>query len=155
MNLYKRVLCYCVLTVCAPVVLMAQRPPDPNVEIYIPRGMPIRIEASRDEEEPRITKYIVERRVAAEVQRLTMVELLVGPGAEVIRSRRYTTTRVSDPVTIAWASVARVGRLILIVERLETRNGAWVIDAKDQTINLRAVVAHGAKAVHRAKFVQR
>lgn len=153
MKLNRLVFCSYVLISCAPMAL-SQRAPDPRVEIYIPLGMPIRIEVARDEEEQAITKYNIKRMVTSEVEKMTMVNLIVGSDGQVIKAKRFTVDRVSDPASIAWASTVKVDRLILIVERLETKKGAWVIDAEDQSTDLKAIVEQGADALGRAKFIK-
>jgi len=140
----------------APAAL-AQRPPNPKVEIYIPTGMPIQIEATRDESELTITKYNIKRIVGPEVRKVTVVTFLVRQDGNVGRETRYTTTRGPDPASIAWASSVDVARLILIVERLETDTGVWVMgdEGEDRHATLAATVERGAEALPRARFVKK
>jgi hypothetical protein len=149
----RLVLCFCVLML-APAAF-AQRPSDPKVEIYIPKGMPIQIEATRDEKEQSITKYNIKRIVGPEVDKVTIVNLIVGRDGKVSKETRFTTARVADPASIAWASSVDVRRLILIVEHIETDKGAWLIDSEDQHANLSAIVERGADALPRAKFIKK
>ena len=153
MLLIRLALCVCVFML-APAAF-AQRPPDPKVEIYIPTGMPIQIEATRDEKEQTITKYNIRRIVGPQVDKVTIVDLIVGPDGKVNKETRFTTARFAEPASIAWASSVDVRRLILIVEHVETDKGVWVVDSEDQHINLGAIVEHGADALPSAKFIKR
>jgi hypothetical protein len=138
----------------APAAL-AQRPPDPKVEIYIPAGMPIQIEATRDEKEQTITKYNIKRIVGLEVDNVTIVNLIVGRDGRVSKEVRYTTLHVADPASVAWASSVDVCRLIIIVERVETEKGVWLIDSEDQRTNIGAIVERGGDALPRPKFINK
>jgi len=155
MKPFKLALCLCVLMVTP--VMTAQRPPDPKVEIYIPAGMEkiIQIEATRDESEPTITKYNIKRIVGPEVNKVTILNLIVGPEGKIDHEFRYTTSRVSDPANVAWASMIKADRLILIVERVETKDGEWVLDADDVMADPKAVVERGKDALPHARFVKR
>lgn len=145
---------FCFLMVFAPVAF-AQRPPDPKVEIYIPAGMPIQIEATRDENEQTITKYNIRRIVGPEVSKVGMVMVVVGANDEVLHTARGTTARVSDPASIAWASQVDARRLLIIVEWVEADTGTWVLDSEDQHANLHAIVERGSDALPRAKFIKK
>lgn len=85
---------FCLLMFLAPTAC-AQRPPDPKVEIYIPEGMPIQIEAARDENEQTITKYNIKRIVGPEVGKVRMVMVVdrVRNTKESQRSRACSTAR--------------------------------------------------------------
>ena len=148
----RMVLCPCVLMLLAPTAF-AQRPPDPRVEVYIPNGMPIQIEVTRDQDERTITKYNIKLVVGPRVSKVTMARLLVGPDGRVRKETQFTTANLADPTSIAWASSVEVHRLIFIIKHLETDNGAWVTDRED--INVRAIIERGAKALPRARFIAR
>ena len=147
-----------------PVVTTGQVPPTPSIEVYVPEGMPIQIEVTRDERELSITKLNIKRIVGPEVKSISVTEWMVGPEQKSTadpkivtdgRIRRYTTSKVVDPASVAWASSVDVRRFILIVERLETDTGVWVMadEGEDRSATLAAIVDRGVSAVPRAKFI--
>jgi hypothetical protein len=159
-------LCLCTLMSMAATVL-AQRPPDPKVEIYIPEGMEqvIRLDVRRDDNEPTITKYNINRICAPEVDKVFLVTLTVGPDNQVRQSKQrpefleheahIITSKVHEPASAAWGSMVDVRRYILVVERVETDKGVWVLDADDQVADLKAIVERGNSALPRAKFIKK
>ena len=149
----RLVLCFSALML-APSPL-AQYSPNPKVEIYIPAGMPIQIEATRDEKEQTIAKYNIKRLVALDVDKVTIVNLMVGRDGNPSKEIRFSTVRVAGLASIAWVYSADVDRLILIVERLETDKGVWLIDCEDQQASVGAIVERGADTLPRAKFVNK
>jgi hypothetical protein len=124
--------------------------------------MPISIEVTRDEKETRISKYHIKRIVGPEVDQVFMVSLTLGPDNKVHRGTgaiaeneaRITTAKVWEPASIAWASTIEVRRLIIIVERVETSTGVWVVDNENGHIDLDAVADRGSAAIPGAKFIK-
>ncbi len=148
----------------APVVSTGQVPPTPSIEVYVPQGMPVQIEVTRDERELSITKLNIKRIVGPEVKSISVIEWMVGPerksttDSKIVtdgRISQYTTYRVSDPASVAWASSVDVRRFILVVERLETDTGVWVMgeEGEDRRATLAAIVDRGVNAVPRARFI--
>ena len=132
-------------------------------EIFIPSGMPITLDVSPDEGEHRTTKYNIKPVVGPDVDKVFIVTLSVGPDNQVKEApggfmegeARLTTARVHEPASVAWASTVEVRRFILIVERVETDNGVWVLDSEDQHANLKAIVEQGRDALPVAKFIKK
>jgi hypothetical protein len=131
-----------------------------KVEQYIPSGMEplISLEVWRDEKEQSITKYRYRRNVAPEVTKATIIALMVGADGKVLPGigdvPRMSTTRLSDPAEVAWGSMAEVRRLVFIVERIETKDGAWVLDSEDQQADIKAIVERGKEALPKARFIK-
>ena len=146
---------------------LAQRPPEPKIEIYIPTGMPIRMEVTRDENEQTITKYNIKRIVGPEVGKVMFTVLTLGPDNElrydptsinssIAKNEARVTTNKNWPLASeAWLSSADVRRFIIIGERVETDTGVWVFESENQRADLRAIVERGAEALPRAKFIKR
>lgn len=159
-------LCLCALVSLAAAGF-AQHPPDPKIEIYIPTGMPIRIEVTRDENEQAITKYNIKRIVGPEVDKVMFTVLNLGPDNElrydptsinssIAKNEARVTTNKDWPLASkAWVSSADVRRFIIIVERVETDSGAWVFESENQRADLRAIVERSADALPRAKFIKK
>ncbi|MEK6304625.1 MAG: hypothetical protein AABO41_28410 [Acidobacteriota bacterium] len=138
--------------------------PTPAIEIYVPQGMPVQIEVTRDERDLSITKLNIKRIVGPEVRSMSVTEWMMGPEYTSTtdpkpvtdgRISRYTTYNVGDPASAAWASSVDVRRFILLVERLETDTGVWVMGdgSKDRLATLAAIVERGVSAVPRATFI--
>jgi hypothetical protein len=100
-----------------------------------------------------MVKYVIKRAAPAEVDKVKMSLMshseieLKGGGAVV------TTTRLSPESSIAWPSNSKRDRLVVIVLRVETDSGAWVIDASDQMEAISEAVKQGEGAKLRARFI--
>ena len=72
-----------------------------------------------------------------------------------LHTARATTGRVYEPASIAFAKQVDARRLLIIVERVETDTGTWVLDSEDQYANLRAIVERGDDALPVAKLIKK
>jgi hypothetical protein len=128
-------------------------------EIFIPVGMPISLNVSLDENQRGITKYNIKRIVGQDVDKVTMRVVTVGPDNKLDEESGYVATlmtaRVSDLASVEWKSSEDVRRLIVIVERVETTIGVWVVDSEDQQTNLKAIVERGQDGLPTAKFIKK
>ena len=61
---------------------------------------------------------------------------------------------LADPMVIATTDKS-IARILIIVERLETRNGRWVADVKDGHLDIESLASKGAQALPCAKFFPR
>jgi hypothetical protein len=91
-----------------------------------------------------------------------MVRVYVGPDNRLLDAARgdsgsgigrVSSGRKWDKASTAWAAEMDVRRLILIVERVETDSGVWVLDGADQHADLQAVIERGSEALPKAKFI--
>lgn len=127
-------------------------------EVLIPEGMPIRLDISLDGNERERTKYIIRRTADPEVSYVTMTLLTVGSDNKVDADSSQVveamTASEGDTASQAWPRAAAVRRLIVIVKRVETSSGVWVLDSENQQADLQAIVERGLDALPKAKFIE-
>jgi hypothetical protein len=127
-------------------------------EVLIPEGMPITLDVSLDEHDHE-TKYNIRRKVGPDVDRVVMRVLTVGPDQNIDTEpgmvAELMTARESDHASVAWPVTHDVRRLIVIVERVETSSGVWVLDNQDGHIEPKAIIERGRDALPKATFIKK
>ena len=147
------------LSLCLVVLLTAptaaQRPQDPKVELYIPMGMPIQIAVKRDEGELAANKYLVQPLVAPDVRKVKAFLLTTNQADRKGHGAQFNQLIDGTPFSINWKLDEVVDRLIVIIQRVETNEGVWLIDAEDQQEAVGQAVERGDQSLLRAKFIKK
>ena len=128
-------------------------------EVYIPKGMPVSLDVSRDEQDPDLIKYIIHPRVESDVDQVSIFLFTVGPDNKVDTApdqlKQLRTTRTNDTAIHSWPIAKDVRRLIVIVEGVKTSDGIWKLDGQSQVLHVGEIVERGARALPEAKFIKR
>ena len=132
----------------------AQTIPEPKIEIYIPTGMPIQIEVKRDESVIDKVKYLIERTTGPEVDRVQIFMLSHSEEAKQGNGALVWTNREVSTASMSWPLNKKVDRLIVMVKRVETNDGVWLIDAPDSIAEMSTAVEHGDTSLMRARFIK-
>lgn len=127
---------------------------EPCVEVLIPKGMPIKIEAQRDQSDSQILKFTIRRIVPKDARRAKITTVMVDRNGIVQYLRPRVGNNLSDPMSIATADTS-IARILLVVGWLETDRGKWVMDTKTQDVDIELLVKQGAKALPQSKFIVR
>src|SRR5207244_246718 len=95
--------------------------PGLEVQVFIPQGMPIKLEVERDLTEPGIAKYIVKRIVSDDARSARIATAMLDSEGKLIRPSvfRGTSNRLADPMSVATAD-RRAVKLLIIVDGLNT-----------------------------------
>jgi hypothetical protein len=125
---------------------------EPQVDVLIPKGMPIKIAVQRDQEESEILKYIVRRTVPKDAVQAKITMVMLDQNGTIKFSRAVKGDHLSEPMSIATADPS-IARILLVVEWLETGRGKWVLNTKTQQLDIDLLVKHGAGALPNAKFI--
>jgi len=128
-------------------------------EVLIPEGMPVTLDVWLDKSEREETKFHIRHHAGPEVDFVTLILLTVGQDNKVDSDSRQLveamTARESDLASTAWPKTEDVRRLIVIVKRVDTSSGEWVLDSEDQNADLQAIVERGRDALPKAKFIRK
>ncbi|HKQ04861.1 MAG TPA: hypothetical protein VJ464_07000 [Blastocatellia bacterium] len=125
---------------------------DPYVEVLIPNGMPIKIEVQRDQRDPEILKYVFRRIVPKDVARAKITVVMLGDDGAIKFQSPMAGDALSDQMTVATVD-ASVTRLLVVVNWVETNQGRWVPDTKNQQLDIGELIRCGAKGLPKAKFI--
>lgn len=125
-------------------IVEAQTPNDLKVEIYIPQEMEkfISVDVVRDYSETQNVKYLIKRRTPPEVNKVKIFVITPNDkhGMIITTSRDYPDASVS---------AASINHIIIIIMRVETDEGAWIIDSLDEAKTIQeAVEKNDPKLIH-------
>jgi hypothetical protein len=143
------------------IVVMADcSRPGLKPEVFIPDGVPVTLDVSRDDHDSGLITYNVRATLAADAEIVTMFITTVGADnrfrPEADDAAEATLSRDEDHTSYGWPMGEDIRRLIVIVERVETASGVWRLDGDlPRDTLLRAVVEHGRDALPKAKFIRR
>jgi hypothetical protein len=126
----------------------------PYVEVLIPEGMPIKIDVQRDQSESQIVKYIINRIVPKDARQARITTVMVDKNGTIKFVSPMVGGQLNDPMSIATGDTS-VERILLVVEWLETDRGKWIVDTRNQKLDIELLVKHGAKALPRSKFIDK
>jgi hypothetical protein len=152
MTQIRILLCLCTLFV---PIASAQHSLDQKAEIYIPAGMPIQIEVKRDESEKTAHKYLVHRTTGPNVHKVKMFVLTSLPDERNSQAQQGWTSNDEEAPAIVWGLDKRVDRLIVVIQRVETDDGVWVIDADDQQEAVGEAIKLHDRTLLRGKFIDK
>jgi hypothetical protein len=149
----KLILGLCLLVLSTPRAL-AQHP-GLEVQVFIPEGMPIKLQVERDLSEPGIAKYIVKRIVSDDAQSARIATAMLDKDGKLLPQSvfRGTSNRLADPMSVATGDTRAV-KLLIIVEVLNTAKGKWVPDNEEHQLSIKELIEHGSDALPKAKFLE-
>jgi hypothetical protein len=144
---------FCILMLWTAPTL-AQHP-GLEVQVFIPQGMPIKLQVERDLGEPNIAKYIVKRIVSDDARSARIATAMLDRDGKLLHESvfRETSDHLADPMSVATGDT-RAAKLLLIVEVLNTTKGRWVPDNEEQQLSIKELIKHGSDALPRAKFLE-
>jgi hypothetical protein len=127
-------------------------------EVYIPSGMPVTVDVSRDEGEIERIKYIIHSKVGLDVDQ---VKLLLFTTDAKHKDETYSgdfnmavINKPEESASISWDRTQDVRRLIVIVQSVKTTDGIWVLDIPDlKQFPIQEVMENGTVALPKAKFI--
>lgn len=126
-------------------------------EIYIPSGMPVTIDVSRDDPAPETIKYIVRPRFDPDIKMVSLwFQTIKADGTFYSASGQIKFQEVEKSAgngSYSWNETDGVSRFLVIVLSVQTVEGIWVPDIPDiRQFPINEIVKKGAAALPKAKF---
>jgi hypothetical protein len=141
------------------LIVAACSRPSVKPEVFIAEGMPVALAAS-PEREGDWTTCNLHVTLGPEADLAAMLLITVGPDNQIKSEAgdivEATVSKGDEHASHAWPDAADVHRFIVLVERVETSSGVWVLDSQQSRAELlQAIIEHGRDALPQAKFIRR
>ena len=128
-------------------------------EVYIPSGMPVMIDVSRDDPDPETIKYIIRPHFDPEIKAVSVWLYKINSSGKIYSAsaqiKFLDIDKRAETGSYSWNKTDDVGRFLVIGFTVKTHDGIWAPDISDvRQFPINEIVNKGAAALPKAKFIR-
>jgi hypothetical protein len=128
-------------------------------EVYIPSGMPVTIDVSRDDPDPETIKYIISPQFDPDIEVVSVWLYKVNSSGKIYSAsaqiKFLDIDKRAETGNYSWNKTDDVSRFLVIVFTVKTHEGIWAPDITDvRQFPINEVMNKGAAALPKAKFIR-
>lgn len=127
-------------------------------EVYIPEGMPVTVDVSRDDQVSERVNYIIRPQFGLDVDVVSLWLFTINTDGTMDSSsgqiKFIDIDKHAEIGSFSWNRTEDVGRFLVVVQTVKTLDGIWVPDIPIKQFPLNEIVTKGAAALPKAKFLK-
>lgn len=128
-------------------------------EVYIPSGIPVTIDVSRDDPDPETIKYIIRPHFDPDIEVVSVWLYKVNSSGKIYSAsaqiKFLDIDKRAETSSYSWTKTDDVSRFLVIVFTVKTHEGIWAPDISDvRQFPINEIVNKGAAALPKVKFIR-
>lgn len=128
-------------------------------EVYIPSGMPVTLDVSRDDPNPETINYIIRPQFDPDIEVVSVWFYKIDSSDKIYSAstniKFLDIDKRAETGSFSWNKTDDVSRLLVIVFTVKTHDGIWAPDISDvRQFPINEIVNKGVAALPKARFIR-